>query len=149
MSERTADGLRRLLDAFPQLDDSQSLRLLAHLTGFNHPRPLPASIALAEDRLERFPEAELSVEEMARSVSMSKYHFIRNFQQATGLTPHQFQIQNRIRKAQRILPVCGSAVEAALASGFYDQSHFTRHFKRLVGLTPAVYKSSCTALLPP
>ncbi len=40
---------------------------------------------------------------MAQNTFISKYHFIRNFKTEIGLTPHQFQIQNRIRKAQRLI----------------------------------------------
>lgn len=138
--------LRLLLDEAPQLDAFLVLSLFRRLEAVHDLRPLPPPIALAVEQLERFPEAELPVGEMARSVYISKYHFIRNFQHAVGLTPHQFQIQNRVRKAQRILVSSESVAEAALAAGFYDQSHFTRHFKRLVGLTPTVYRASCTAL---
>lgn len=37
---------------------------------------------------------------MAQNAFLNKYHFIRSFKAEAGLTPHQFQIQNRIRKAQ-------------------------------------------------
>ena len=54
-------------------------------------------------QLELYPENKLSIEEMAQKTFTSKYHFIRSFKAEVGLTPHQFQIQNRIRKAQRLL----------------------------------------------
>ena len=40
---------------------------------------------------------------MAQNAFVSKYHFIRRFKAEVGLTPHQFQLQNRIRKAQRLM----------------------------------------------
>ena len=92
---------------------------------------------------------KLSIDEMAQSLYISKYHFIRSFKQAVGLTPHQFQIQNRIRKAQHMLSNADSITsmtEVALTTGFCDQSHFIKHFERYVGLTPAVYKISCKML---
>ena len=118
---------------------SQALLLPALLAGRSVP-PLPPLIGKAARRREQFPEADLRISGLARSACMSESHFIRSFRHAVGLTPRQFQIQNRVRKAQRILDSHGSVVEAALSAGFYDQSHLTRHFKRLVGLTPAVYR---------
>ena len=70
-------------------------------------------------------------------------YLVRSFRREAGLTPHQFQLQNRVRKGQRLLGGPATAAEAAAAAGFCDQSHFDRHFKRLVGLTPADYKRSC------
>lgn len=101
----------------------------------------------AKEQIERCPERKLNLDEMARSSHMSKYHFIRRFRQAVGLTPHQFQIQNRVRKAQRLLSGVDNITEVALTTGFCDQSHFIKHFERYVGLTPTVYKNSCKTLI--
>lgn len=97
-------------------------------------------------QIECNPEMKLSVDEMAHTLYISKYHFIRSFKQTVGLTPHQFQIQNRIRKAQRMLNDVDSITEVALNTGFCDQSHFIKHFERYVGITPTVYKISCKVL---
>ena len=83
---------------------------------------------------------------MAQAAFVSKYHLIRRFKQAVGLTPHQFQMQNRVRKAQRLLGRSGTMTEAALTAGFCDQSHFIRLFERYVGLTPSAYLTSCASL---
>lgn len=47
-------------------------------------------------QLEEFPEQKFSVQAMAQAAFISKYQFIRNFKKEIGLTPHQFQLQNRI-----------------------------------------------------
>lgn len=91
--------------------------------------------------IEQYPEQNITIEEMAQQVSLSKYYFIRTFKQEVGLTPHQFLIQNRVRKAQRILKQPLSMTEVALVTGFFDQSHFIKNFERIVGLTPSCYKS--------
>ncbi len=93
-------------------------------------------------QLELYPESRLTVEEMAKNAFVSKYHFIRSFKAEVGLTPHQFQIQNRIRKAQRIIHKAETITEVALATGFCDQSHFIKQFEKYVGLPPLTYKSS-------
>lgn len=93
-------------------------------------------------QLELYPENKFSIEEMAQSALISKYHFIRRFKAETGLTPHQFQLQNRIRKAQRIIHKTETMTEVALTTGFCDQSHFIKQFKKQVGLSPSAYKLS-------
>ncbi len=86
------------------------------------------------------PERTLSIEEMAKQTGISPYHMIRSFKSVCGLTPHQFQIQCRVRKAQRMLAEEKSVIEVAYAAGFCDQSHFDRCFQKIVGLTPGQYK---------
>ncbi len=98
--------------------------------------------------LELHPEDRLSVEEMAASAFISKYDFIRAFKREVGLTPHQFQLQNRVRKAQRLLAGAGSVAETALEAGFCDQSHLIKQFKRITGLTPADYRAACSYSAP-
>lgn len=93
--------------------------------------------------LELHPEECLSMDEMAGMAHMSKYELIRSFKRQVGLTPHQFQLQNRIRGAQRRLLCAPSLTEVALNAGFCDQSHFIRQFKRHVGMTPAAYRRCC------
>lgn len=103
------------------------------------------SVSKLKVQLETYPERKCSLDDMADTAFISKYHFIRTFKQEIGLTPHQFQIQNRIRKAQRLLEKSTSITEVALATGFYDQSHFIRHFEKIVGLTPTDYRLACKA----
>lgn len=88
------------------------------------------------------PEKVLRIEDMAQNIGMSPYHMIRKFKTACGLTPHQFQIQCRIRKAQKLLEKEKRVTEVAYATGFCDQSHFDRCFHKIVRLTPSEYKQS-------
>jgi AraC-like DNA-binding protein len=99
------------------------------------------SIQLIRKALEQIPQQEVSLDELSQAAFMSKYHFIREFKKQVGLTPHHFQIQNRIRKAQCLLLEYKNAsiAEVASATGFCDQSHFIKSFKKIVGLTPSQY----------
>lgn len=92
------------------------------------------------EQLELYPEIPYCIEDMAALALTSKYNLIRSFKKEVGLTPHQFQIQNRVRKAQKLLNTSASVAEVALATGFFDQSHFIRCFEKIVGLTPTEYK---------
>ncbi len=109
--------------------------------------PLSANNIIAQ--LELYPEEKISIDEMAQRTHISKYQFIRNFKRDVGLTPHQFQIQNQVRKAQKSLNQVKNITEVALDSGFFDQSHFIKHFKKIVQLTPSEYQLCCKTITDP
>jgi len=90
----------------------------------------------------RNPENNICVQEMADKIYFSKFHYIKRFKQNIGMTPHKFQIQNRVRKAQRMIEKDEPLSVIAMNLGFYDQSHFIKCFKNIVDLTPSEYKQS-------
>lgn len=79
---------------------------------------------------------------MSEQVFISPYHLIISFKKKIGLTPHKFQMQNRIRKAQYLLLHSNNITEVALTTGFCDQSHFNKWFQKIVGITPTEYIES-------
>jgi AraC family transcriptional regulator len=81
-------------------------------------------------------EQDISLDDIAASAHVSSSHLMRLFKEATGLPPHRYVIQERIRKAQRLLLSGCPVQEVAASLGFSDQSHFHRHFKRIHGVTP-------------
>ena len=87
------------------------------------------------------PENIYLIEQMAHDACISPFHMIREFKKAFGLTPHQFQMQCKVRKAQKLLEE-RPAAEVTFDAGFYDQSHMDRCFKKLVGLSPKEYKKA-------
>ncbi len=93
----------------------------------------------ARNLLAGAPENPFPVEELSRRVFVSQYFLIREFKKRFGLTPHQYQMQNRVRKAQHLLLEGKSITEVALITGFCDQSHFDRWFKKMLGITPSDY----------
>ena len=92
------------------------------------------------------PEKSLDINLLSKMSQMSKYHFIRTFHNKVGLTPHSYQIQNRIRKAQKLLQQGIPLMDVALEMGFYDQSHFNKYFHKIVGITPKEYINSITQI---
>ena len=84
--------------------------------------------------------------ELAALVGFSEFHFNVAFRNSLGASPHEFVIQRRIGRAQRLMlssrmPLCDIAAECGLA----DQAHLTRLFRRLVGETPAAWRRTRTA----
>lgn len=91
------------------------------------------------------PENLYLIEEMAKDTNISPFHLIRKFKKMYGLTPHQFQIQCKVRKAQKLLEEEKSVCEVTYDAGFCDQSHLDRCFQKIVGLTPKEYKEASTS----
>jgi len=71
---------------------------------------------------------------------MSRYHFVRAFSRVVGMTPHAWQLDQRIVRARGLLEQGMSLADAALQLGFSDQSHFQRAFKQRVAATPGEYR---------
>ena len=95
-----------------------------------------------QDTIMERPENIYLIEEMADDTQVSPYHMIRKFKKAFGLTPHQFQIQCKVRKAQKLLETNKSITEVAYEAGFCDQSHLDRCFQKIVGMTPSQYQDA-------
>ena len=83
----------------------------------------------------------MELKEMAATAGMSKYHFLRVFRRLTGVTPHQYLISARLRRAALALASSRRPVIAiALDSGFGDLSTFNKTFRAVFGRTPTQYR---------
>ena len=85
----------------------------------------------------------ISLKALALLVEIDPLRLLRAFRKQVGLPPHAYQNHVRVRQAKRLLVAGWSITNAALETGFTDQSHFHRHFKKMVGVTPGQYVSGC------
>lgn len=88
------------------------------------------------------PETIVSLEELSERIHVDKYQFIKKFKKAIGISPHQFHIQNKIRRAQKLLKGSTTVLDVSVEMGFYDQSHFDKTFRKIVGIAPMEYVDS-------
>ena len=87
-------------------------------------------------------QENMSLDNLAGSVGLSRYHFARRFRQSTGTTPHEFVLQQRIERAKTLLHRTNTALlDIASVCGFADQSHMTREFRKRVNVTPGRYRA--------
>lgn len=102
--------------------------------------PAHSAIERARDYLHAHYAEPLSLDQVARLVHLSPYHFSHLFSAQIGVPPHVYLNQIRVRHARNLL--CGGAdlADTALATGFADQSHLNRNFKRIVGVTPGQFR---------
>ena len=91
--------------------------------------------------IERHPEARLALGDLAREAGLSRYHFLRTFQQLTGVTPHKYILRTRLREAAiRLAAEPAKVLDTALDCGFADVSNFNRAFRSEFGVTPRLYR---------
>ena len=77
----------------------------------------------------------------AREVEMSPYHFLRSFAGIVGVTPHQYLLRSRLRRAARLLADDALPItEVAFEVGFNDLSNFVRTFHRAAGVSPRGFR---------
>jgi transcriptional regulator GlxA family with amidase domain len=92
------------------------------------------------------PRAVLSVEALARRVSMSPRNFFRVFVREVGMTPGRFVERARVEAARRMLEETSRGVEnVAAACGFGSAETMRIAFRRTLGVSPKGYRSRfCT-----
>lgn len=99
--------------------------------------PLAALLPWAIERLGH----PLTVEDLARQARMSSRHLGRHFKAATGTTPLQWLLTQRIRRAQELLEATDDSIDAiAAATGMGTATTLRRHFHRTVGVPPDTYR---------
>jgi AraC-like DNA-binding protein len=108
---------------------------------------LPDGVVRARDYLREHATESVSLETLAKEAFLSKYHLLRSFRRALGLTPHEYQMQLRLARARRLLADGSAISRATYDAGFSDQSHLTRRFIAFYGMTPARYARQVTSPL--
>ena len=80
-------------------------------------------------------------EAAAREVGLSSFHFLRLFTRALGVTPHQYLVRSRLRRAARLLADSATSItDIAFEVGFGDLSNFVRTFHRAAGVSPRGFR---------
>lgn len=102
-----------------------------------------ARLGRAIDLIEAGFASNLSLFDLTAASGLSAGHLIALFKAATGLTPHAYLLERRIRHAHHLLTRTALPLaEIALEAGFSDQSHMTRMFRRRHRATPGSYRRS-------
>lgn len=120
-----AAALVRYADLEPNAAFPRHRRGIAEIRGYLHAN-------FAED---------IDLATLSRISGLSRSHLVRAFKLETGLTPHAYLTDIRVRAARKLLS--GGALPANVAAdcGFYDQSHLNRLFKARCGVTPGAFRA--------
>ena len=97
-------------------------------------------IEKACDFMEQHFADRIYLDQICRYAGLSKSTLLRVFTKSKGVTPYSYLENIRIGKAKKLLEQGVPPIEAALQTGFSDQSHFTNYFNRFIGLAPGLYR---------
>lgn len=134
-----------------EFDKEEHLLLLLSTLIQKYGQPFECCIPECPDEIEKacaFMEEHYAeriyLNQICRCAGLSKSTLLRAFTKFKGVTPYSYLENIRIGKAKRLLEQGVSPMEAALQTGFSDQSHFTNYFSRFIGLAPGVYREIFT-----
>jgi AraC-like DNA-binding protein len=125
-------SLVRLADALAALDPS-ARRMAADA-------PNLRAVKLARAFLDANPFAPVASKALERITGLSRFALTRHFRDCLGTSPHRYRVMRRLDHAKTLIR-CGTPLaDAAVGSGFADQSHMTRHFKNAYGVSPGRWR---------
>jgi AraC family transcriptional regulator len=87
-------------------------------------------------------DEDLTNADLARVASIPPGTFSHAFREATGMSSQRWQMDARVRRAQRLMydEPDESLANIAIRAGFSDQSHFSRAFCDILGVTPSAWR---------
>jgi AraC family transcriptional regulator len=129
---------------------------LRHAADPKHSRLNPVRGGLTARQLKRLREFidvqipnEITISDLAALAGLSHYHFIRAFKDTVGLTPYQYVLSERIRRASALLSNPALSLgDVALAAGFSDASQLNRVFRKFAGVTPTAFRREIGSRFP-
>ena len=146
-----ACGLRSLhelvMERSQEFDKEERLLLCLSLLLQRYSQTFEPCVPECRDKIEKacaFMEqnytGRICLDQICRCAGLSRSTLLRAFAKAKGVTPYRYLENIRIGAAKKLLEQGSSLVEAAMRTGFSDQSHFTNYFSRFIGLSPGAYR---------
>jgi AraC-like DNA-binding protein len=100
----------------------------------------------ARDHIDRHYAQCLDLDELARVAAISKFHLVRSFEAAYGVTPMRYLTRRRVERAQDLLRGANLTVtEVCMLVGFSSLGSFSSRFTQLVGESPLAYRNRWAA----
>ncbi|WP_316835791.1 helix-turn-helix domain-containing protein [Pedobacter nutrimenti] len=86
---------------------------------------------------------KISINNLSNKACMSKASFYRLFKRELGISPNDYILTEKMKRAKQLLARPGAKIAAiSYELGFSDANYFIRTFKKLVGVTPGSYQLS-------
>jgi AraC family transcriptional regulator len=94
-------------------------------------------------RIDERAHEPIDLDRAANDAGLSAFHFLRLFAEVLGVTPHQYLIRSRLRRAARLLADGAHSIsDVAFDVGFGDLSNFVRTFHRAAGVSPRRFRQA-------
>lgn len=142
-AHRSAEGRTDALESDERLHRVFTALIRRHATG------APTQATIGDERgpvrraiayLDAHFGEDVDLETLAAAAGVPRTRLIRAMKRQTGLTPHAFLTDRRVRAARTLLAGGETPAAVAAACGFYDQSHLNRAFKARIGVTPGAFR---------
>lgn len=132
-----ANKVARRMVVPPQRDGGQAQFVDAPMPALSADDPIGRTLDWAIAHLDE----PMTVDDLAGRAMLSPRSFARRFRAATGTTPMQWLLRQRVLHAQRLLETSDLAVDrVADQCGFGTATALRVHFRRIVGTTPMAYR---------
>jgi len=132
--------------------DEVGLWFIARFLEVTSGRALPALRVADRDRgrpvqaalwIDANADQPIDLDAAARQAGLSEFHFLRLFTRVLGVTPKQYVIRARLRRAARLLAEDALPItDIAYSVGFGDLSNFVRTFHRAAGVSPRRFRQA-------
>lgn len=94
-------------------------------------------LSTAKDFVDANLNKKLSIEHIAQNSCLSPFHFLRTFSDYYGITPYQYILQERIKRAHYLVEKSDHDLTAIISeSGFEHKRTFQRAYQKVYGITP-------------
>lgn len=138
---------RLLMEGSKEFEKEELLLLLLSLLLERYAQPFERCVPECRAEVEtvctflrtHFAE-KISLEQICKEAGLSKSTLLRTFTKAKRITPYRYLETLRVNEAKKLLEQGATPIEAAMKTGFSDQSHFTNYFSAFIGLTPGAYR---------
>jgi AraC family transcriptional regulator len=123
-------------DAYKRSQNIQALKASTRLEIFKR-------ISTAKDWMEANYQGGATLEDIAAIASMNSQHFLRMFKQVYAITPHQYLIDLKLKKARQLLEGNDLTInDICLAIGFESAFSFSVLFKKRFGMPPSHFRKA-------
>ncbi|MBP2335617.1 AraC-like DNA-binding protein [Saccharothrix coeruleofusca] len=101
----------------------------------------PAQLLTVVDYMKDNLQENITLDQLAGSAGVSRYHFLRQFSESTGETPLQYLTRMRVSTARHLLAVDAEPIsQVGRRCGFQTPENFARVFRKWVGCSPSQYR---------
>jgi AraC family transcriptional regulator len=90
-------------------------------------------------------QKDIQLEELSRAAMLSKYHLLRSYREAFGITPYRQVLELRLQHAAMRLNDDEKLEDIALSLGFSDRRSFTKAFKKRYGCAPSLFRNQLSS----
>jgi len=121
-------------DAYKRSQNIQAVKASTRLEIFKR-------VASAKDWMEQNYQTDISLEDISSIAMMNSQHFLRMFKQVYMITPHQYLIDLKLKKAKALLETTQMPINHVCQTiGFESVFSFSVLFKNRFGIAPSYFR---------